>query len=908
MNKSIRILLVSMALTIGLPTFGAADNNEFCSQHFSDSTRPNLLFILDNSGSMRNSIRNADGTSTGQTRIDGLKEALLNMLDNTYNVNVGLGRFAALIKNKPEPHAEVNVPIMFPVSHMDGEVDRIPGEIDDSIMDVSVSITQSADDAEQNEGSGKMSLTDPKLQLVTTTDKKPNGIKVERTIASGSDDGVEWLGDENKFTTHGQILYLGTDPESDATRNKGDSLLGLRFKELGIPKGATIEFAEVEFVSDQRYEGKLQINIYGAANDGVKPIKNTTGDPSGIYLGSSKFLNDAGNKYGYLSGESYSSDNFPRQNLIGWDLPPTVVTNEVFNTPDIKDIIQAIVDRDGWLDDNGLVLLFERASNSPVNSRGFYSYEGRPYGNPPLLRVYWTPQNATNVIDDTNDKQIVGLRFEKVDIPNGAEVVSAHIEFTSGADNASPTTLVIKAEDVDDAKSFTAKLNNISDRFTTSNQVYWNPEPWENGVTYKTPDLSAIVQEVVNREGWCGGHGGLAFIISASSEEALRIARSYDNRPTEAPVLKVEFDYKKIHGNGCVNQNFSRQIRAESDDAEEKLSGNEAGNVYLSSATLELASRGDEGRLVGFRFREIPVSSKDKLISAHLVLNARTDKKGTAHFNIYGEKSPNPSQFSRFSSDLSERPKTSAKVIWSLKDSSEDVWKSNQVYKSPNIAPVIQEIINQEDWETYNNMALFIDGIGRRDVFSFETSPKTSAILQIQVEGYLGEGSERNLITVRQRLKKIIHKMEIPNSLTPTVDALYEATQYYRGGAVEFGKTRHDEYLYLISYPSTINDYRDGMISRAAECRINVNPLAEICASEKYTVPVNYTSPIKSSCQTNHIVLLSDGLATKHTSLGLVQSLIGKSECITKYLDPDAPLPLVEKLFKSPKMKCVGSS
>ena len=184
-------------------------------------------------------------------------------------------------------------------------------------------------------------------------------------------------------------------------------------------------------------------------------------------------------------------------------------------------------------------------------------------------------------------------------------------------------------------------------------------------------------------------------------------------------------------------------------------------------------------------------------------------------------------------------------------------------------------------------MVLFIDGIGRRDVSSFEASPLASAILQIQVEGYLGEGGEGDLMTVRRRLKKIVRKMEIPNSFTPIVDALYDATQYYRGEAVEFGKTRHDEHKYLISHPGTIDDYKEGMISRAEECKINVNPLAEVCASEKYTVPVNYASPIKSSCQTNHIVLLTDGLATRHTSLELVQSLIDNSECMTEYPDPD---------------------
>ena len=72
--------------------------------------------------------------------------------------------------------------------------------------------------------------------------------------------------------------------------------------------------------------------------------------------------------------------------------------------------------------------------------------------------------------------------------------------------NEDPVNFTIKTELADNASEFTLIQNNLSNRATSSNQVTWSSIPqWNNegddGTDQQTPDLSSIIQDVVNRSG-----------------------------------------------------------------------------------------------------------------------------------------------------------------------------------------------------------------------------------------------------------------------------------------------------------------------------------------------------------------------------------------------------------------------
>jgi hypothetical protein len=158
--------------------------------------------------------------------------------------------------------------------------------------------------------------------------------------------------------------------------------------------------------------------------------------------------------------------------------------------------------------------------------------------------------------DKTND-QIVGVRFPGITIPPGAGITKAWIQFQSDETDTIQTDLTIRAQDSDDAATFVNTTGDISTRPVTTALSSWSPPAWETvgvaGPDQRTPDLSALVQEVVNRSGWQSGNA-LAFIVTGSGT---RVAEAYDGIPGAAPLLHIEYSTGPLPNRPPVAQNDS---------------------------------------------------------------------------------------------------------------------------------------------------------------------------------------------------------------------------------------------------------------------------------------------------------------------------------------------------------------
>jgi subtilisin family serine protease len=132
----------------------------------------------------------------------------------------------------------------------------------------------------------------------------------------------------------------------------------------------------------------------------------------------------------------------------------------------------------------------------------------------------------------------VGLRYQNVAVPGGARVLSAEIEMTARSTRSAATALSIRGQAADDAPPLSTANRDLSSRTATSASTVWNPGAWMVGSTYRTPDITAIVQEIVNRPGW---QSGRALLIVLSRGTGKREASSFNHRPEEAPVLRLEY-------------------------------------------------------------------------------------------------------------------------------------------------------------------------------------------------------------------------------------------------------------------------------------------------------------------------------------------------------------------------------
>lgn len=151
-----------------------------------------------------------------------------------------------------------------------------------------------------------------------------------------------------------------------------------------------------------------------------------------------------------------------------------------------------------------------------------------------------------DLYNGTTYKQLVGLRFDRVELPNNYKITSAKISFTAAEAQSKSTQLTIHGEAADNSVTFVEQKNNILNRPTTNAKVSWNPEAWsaeQAGVAQTTGDVTEVIKEIITRPGWKSGNP-VTFIVTGSGQ---RIAHSYDGAADKAPVLTIKY---KIDTNG----------------------------------------------------------------------------------------------------------------------------------------------------------------------------------------------------------------------------------------------------------------------------------------------------------------------------------------------------------------------
>ena len=139
---------------------------------------------------------------------------------------------------------------------------------------------------------------------------------------------------------------------------------------------------------------------------------------------------------------------------------------------------------------------------------------------------------------DGSTVQTVGLRFTNVTVPRGATITNAYVQFSVDEVSTGTASLNVAAQAADTAAAFTTATQNISSRPRTA-AIAWTPASWPTvgarGTDQRTPNLAAPLTAVVQRGGWTSGNA-LALIITGTGR---RTADAFEDTP--APTLHLEY-------------------------------------------------------------------------------------------------------------------------------------------------------------------------------------------------------------------------------------------------------------------------------------------------------------------------------------------------------------------------------
>jgi type IV pilus assembly protein PilY1 len=807
-------------LAAGLSTQSVAEDTDIYlggDQPANQQVRPNVLFLLDSSGSMSGLV-----SGTGLSRLDNMKQAFNTIMDSTTNVNVGLMRFT-----------DPGGPILYPVANIEADTTTIEGASGSSGSatgaDIQRRVAVGTDDAEENSSDSSVNLSDPTLTLGALATGATAGIDV-RTLADNDD--------EEQQVSTGTMLSGGS--QFDMTNNQ---INGVRFQVPDIPQGAQIVSASIEWTARQANSGGVVITWRGQAIDNAPAFTTTNSN---------------------ISSRAVTTAS------VNWS-PPAFQTNNNYQTTNLASVVQEIVcrgvtvattgcptppytsDSGGWAPNN--YMAFIETHDGSGNSRRGYTHNGASLaGNsnyrPRLLITYATPAAAAG-------DNIVGLRFTDVGVPQGATVTSAYIEFIAATNSSDPTaSFLVEGQLSDDAPTFAGAAGNISGRTATTANVTWNAASgmteWTTSSPYQTPDLTGIVQELVNQPTWCGNNA-MAFRLSKIAGAAdSRVAWASETSPSLAPVLRINWDETSVPvGAGCINQIIQAQVAQSSDDAEQTIS---TGGVSVTGQQLDM----NASQINGLRFQAINIPKDSTILEARLQLKVRDTDSGAATFTWKGEKplDGDADAFIAANNNISVRPTTTASVTETA-----DPWDQvGAVETSANLASIIQEIVSDANWQAGNSLAFIQTATGTRRARTFNHAAADAPRLTIKVQ-WGGTIIPPLIKTVRERLKELADTITA-DGFTPLVGQYYEAAQYYKGGPVFHGARRShrdtEKPVTRLSHPAS---YTGGTYTDPGTACPPQNLNDPACWDETITGSPVYTSPIDVGCQSSYIILLTDGFA-----------------------------------------------
>lgn len=150
---------------------------------------------------------------------------------------------------------------------------------------------------------------------------------------------------------------------------------------------------------------------------------------------------------------------------------------------------------------------------------------------------------------------------------------------------------------------------------------------------------------------------------------------------------------------------------APDDDAEEEV---DRGTVTIDSVDLELVDD-DEPQLVGIRFPGLNVPTGARIVRAWIQLTADSEEAppADAHLELRAEAIKDAPPFAEVPRDVSRRSLTERSVTWDPAPWF-DPDDSTGAQRTPNLAPVVQEVVDRPGWSPGNALAVVISGTGTR--------------------------------------------------------------------------------------------------------------------------------------------------------------------------------------------------
>jgi hypothetical protein len=179
------------------------------------------------------------------------------------------------------------------------------------------------------------------------------------------------------------------------TNNNGDQIIGWRFKNITIPSGSYITNAFIKWTSKDTSTSAANWILQGQLTADASTFTTL--------------------KYN-ISGRARSNQ------VVQWIPLAWTLINEKYSSPDIKHLVQNIIDQPSWSSGNDVAFIMRGAG-----TREAWSYDGDPLKGAELIIQYQ---------DQCDENGILYVRQNATGMQNGSSWTNAYRSFEQALDHA----------------------------------------------------------------------------------------------------------------------------------------------------------------------------------------------------------------------------------------------------------------------------------------------------------------------------------------------------------------------------------------------------------------------------------------------------------------------------------------
>ncbi len=497
--QRIRALLLSSMVCVAVLSAGhtAADDTEvfFGSAASAGETRPNVLLVLDTSGSM--------GARDGlpQSRMDRMKDAVRRMLESDIDMNIGLMQYSGVYGGGA---------VLYPVTPLDDIVCTGANCKTPTLADNVYRVAGALDDVEQRVTDGSVSTDGNVLSLGYTGLEAANvglrypDINISRgaTILKAR---LEFVAVSEQTDPASLIVKIEDTNNAEPFTVSNNAVSGRTFVANGVGWEADEWFPDTTYESpdvSELVQGIISRDDWCTGGAMAFSVEWATMEATGTR-----------EAFSFEKATTDGVDYMPRLTIV--QDPATVVVEDNCGSGSVtlpRSISQGSDD----------VEQYNRTDRS----------EGLSIGSTEL-------DVGFDKVRGSDVPTTIGLRFQNITIPKDAVIESAFIEFTRNKFRNGSMGLRIFGE-VDANPPTYSSSNSPRERSNFTSPVLWPDVPVMNRGNEKvsTPDLKSIVETLVSLDDWVSGNA-LAFQMVRYQGSGRRSFRSIES--SGAPKLTITY-------------------------------------------------------------------------------------------------------------------------------------------------------------------------------------------------------------------------------------------------------------------------------------------------------------------------------------------------------------------------------